>query len=60
MIRKIIKWTVITAMALILVPVLILAAIIPVSSLLKAPYLRAFFVSGNQKVIKKVIRHMFD
>ena len=43
MIRKIIKWTVITAMALILVPVLILAAIIPVSSLLKAPYLRGFF-----------------
>lgn len=32
MIRKIIKWTAITAMALILVPVLILAAIISVAA----------------------------
>lgn len=35
MIRKIIKWTAITAMALILVPVLILAAIISVSAQLE-------------------------
>lgn len=35
MIRKIIKWTVITAMALILVPVLILAAIISVAAQLE-------------------------
>ncbi len=35
MIRKIIKWTAITAMALILVPVLILAAIISVTAQLE-------------------------
>ena len=35
MIRKIIKWTDITAMALILVPVLILAAIISVAAQLE-------------------------
>lgn len=35
MIRKIIKWTAITAMALVLVPVLILAAIISVSAQLE-------------------------
>lgn len=35
MIRKIIKWTAITPMALILVPVLILAAIISVSAQLE-------------------------
>lgn len=35
MIRKIIKWTAITAMALILVPVLILAAIISVAAQLE-------------------------
>lgn len=35
MIRKIIKWTAITTMALILVPVLILAAIISVAAQLE-------------------------